>query len=153
MVFWSQKKKRLRNFIPAIYPSSLFACNIYSVHQQRLLSASDEQIDEYSVCTGRLGRTTDDVLCASELHHIIGSLPYVDTITYLRLQLQHLMRRDKNTQLELLNLHGCSKKKWVDYRMCVMTWQSRQWSMVQMFFFYLICNSTYWTYWGHVRPL
>lgn len=85
----------------------------------QLWSVSDEQINEYSPCAGRLNRTTDDLVCVSELHCIIGSSPSVNTIIYLGLQTQHLLQTDKNTHGDLLNLHGCCKKQWVDYWMCV----------------------------------
>lgn len=108
------KKERVGKVSGAIYPSFLLGCNIYiySVYQQRRLFALEEPFDQYSACTGRLSRTTDDLACASELYPVIGLSPYVDTIIYLGLQLQHLVQTDKKTtQHNLLNLHGCTKKE------------------------------------------
>lgn len=75
----------------------MFACNIY-------IKASEAQIDEYSACTGRLSRTTDDLGSASELYRVIGLSPSVNTIIYLGLQPQHRLHTDKNTQQDLLNV-------------------------------------------------
>lgn len=112
----------------------MFACNIY-------IKASEAQIDEYSACTGRLSRTTDDLGSASELYRVIGLSPSVNTIIYLGLQPQHRLHTDKNTQQDLLNLHGCSIEEWVGYRMC---WQ---WRTACVNF-----SCTFWACWGYVGP-
>lgn len=76
----------------------------------QLLLVSDEQINEYAACTGRLTGTTDDLGCVSELNCVISLSPSVNTIIQLGLLAQHLLQTDKNTQQDLLNLQSCCRR-------------------------------------------
>ena len=117
------KREKLRHFLCAFFliffhPFLPCLLVIFIVCTNKgFLLALDEQIDEYSVCTGRLNRTTDGLACVSELCRVTGSSPSVDTIIYLGLQPHHLLQTDENTQRDLLNLHRCTQHERVDYGM------------------------------------